>query len=117
MKTPKKGNVQVIKPKKAKLKVIEKQKQNRRKKPILKTNDIKPTRNRQNKSLQNISKHSVCQVCRRFKTGKHVHNLGKSAKGRNAKRTQDIHNFRKYLTAVFLSAFNAVLPSCISYMA
>ena len=116
MKTPKKGNVQVIKHQKAKLKVKEKE-QNRRKKPRLETNDIKPTRNRENKSMQNISKHSVCQLCRRLKTGKHVHKLGKAAKGRNAKRTQDIHKFRKYLSAVFLSTFNAVVPSCISYMA
>lgn len=114
MKTPKKGNVQVIKPHNAKFKVIKKG-QNCRKKTILETDDIKPTR--QNKSIKNITKHRVCKVCRRFKTGKHVHQFGNVAKGGNAKRPQDIHKFRKYLTAVFLSAFNTVLPSCISYMA
>ena len=104
--------MKVINPQKAKLKVIKKE-QNRGAKS---SKDKKPKRNRQNKSTQYNTKLGVCKICRRFKTGKHVHKLGKTAKGRNANKTQDMHKIRKYMTAVILSAFNFVLPSCISYM-
>ena len=107
--------MKVINPQKAKLKVIKKE-QNRGTKSSVETKDKKPKRNRQNKSTQYTYKLGVCKICRRFKTGKHVHKLGKTAKGRNANKTQDMHKIRKYMTAGLLSAFNFVLPSCISYM-
>lgn len=110
MKAAKEGSMKAIKPQRANLKDVKKD-QIRDNKSLNKAGKKKNAVHRKNKTKLCKNKEMKCISCLRIKSGNNL------KRQHIRKSSNNLHDFRKYFDAIFLSAFTSLMPSCISSMA
>ena len=115
MKTSK--NLRTVKPTEAKLEAVKTTKKRERKstKLIKTTKKIGKARvtpsNKRNLSCKS------CISCKRLRSNsKGIYKMDRSGRRMDAKRKDSLQKFKNCLNTFIISTFNALIPSCISYV-